>query len=106
VPSWYLLLEQDRMINPKTQEFMTSRMKAGVERMDVDHTPIAMAPEKAVGVLRTALTAVSRSEPQGRLMSSRAIAVSARHPVSVREEYEGHLLISLSTGATGRYRSG
>ena len=59
VPSWYLLAEQDRMINPKTQEFMASRMKAGVQRMDVDHTPIATAPEKVVGVLKAALTAVS-----------------------------------------------
>jgi hypothetical protein len=60
VPAWYLLAEQDRMINPKTQEFMASRMKAGVQRMDVDHTPIATAPEKVAGVLRTALEAVSR----------------------------------------------
>ena len=59
VPSWYLLAERDRMINPKTQEFMASRMKAGVQRMDVDHTPIATAPEKVVGVLKAALTAVS-----------------------------------------------
>ena len=60
VPSWYLLAEQDRMINPKTQEFMASRMKARVQRMEVDHTPIATAPEKVVGLLRTALAAISR----------------------------------------------
>jgi pimeloyl-ACP methyl ester carboxylesterase len=59
VPSWYLLAEQDRMINPKTQEFMASRMKAGIQRTNVDHTPIATAPEKVVGVLQTALAAVS-----------------------------------------------
>src|SRR5690349_15412786 len=28
VPSWYLLARHDRMINPKTQEFMAARMKA------------------------------------------------------------------------------
>jgi pimeloyl-ACP methyl ester carboxylesterase len=60
LPSWYLLAEQDRMINPKTQEFMASRMKADLQRMDVDHTPIATAPDKVVGVLRRALTATSR----------------------------------------------
>jgi len=60
VPSWYLLAEQDRMINPKAQEFMASRMKAGVQRMDVDHTPIATAPDKVVGVLQTAIAAISR----------------------------------------------
>jgi len=60
LPSWYLLAEQDRMINPKTQEFMASRMKAGVQRMDVDHTPIATAPDKVVGVLQAVIAAISR----------------------------------------------
>jgi pimeloyl-ACP methyl ester carboxylesterase len=60
VPSWYLLAEQDRMINPRTQEFMASRMKAGLHRMDVDHAPIATAPDKVVGLLRETLRAVSR----------------------------------------------
>jgi pimeloyl-ACP methyl ester carboxylesterase len=60
LPSWYLLAEQDRMIPPKTQEFMASRMKADTRRMDVDHTPIATAPDKVAGLLRTALAAVSR----------------------------------------------
>jgi len=60
VPSWYLLAEQDRMINPKTQEFMASRMKAGVHRVDVDHTPIATAPEKVVELLREALATTCR----------------------------------------------
>jgi pimeloyl-ACP methyl ester carboxylesterase len=59
-PSWYLLAEQDRMINPKTQDFMASRMKADVQRMDVDHTPIATAPDKVAGFLRAALRATSR----------------------------------------------
>jgi pimeloyl-ACP methyl ester carboxylesterase len=57
VPSWYLLAEQDRMINPKTQEFMASRMKADIERLDVDHTSIVTAPEKVVEFLRRALSA-------------------------------------------------
>jgi pimeloyl-ACP methyl ester carboxylesterase len=59
VPSWYLLARHDRMINPKTQEFMAARMKADVRRLDVDHTPIATAPDKVVEVLLAALTAAS-----------------------------------------------
>jgi pimeloyl-ACP methyl ester carboxylesterase len=59
LPSWYLLARYDRMINPKTQEFMAARMKAEVHRMDVDHTPIATAPDKVVSVLLAALTAAS-----------------------------------------------
>jgi len=57
VPSWYLLARRDRMINPKTQEFMAARMKAEVHRFDVDHTPIATAPDKVVEVILAALTA-------------------------------------------------
>lgn len=60
VPSWYLVAKQDRMIHPKTQEFMASRMKADIQRMDVDHTPIFTAPDKVVGLILAALTATSR----------------------------------------------
>jgi pimeloyl-ACP methyl ester carboxylesterase len=51
VPAWYLLAEQDRMINPETQDFMAQRMKAAVRRLDVDHTPIATAPGYVVELL-------------------------------------------------------
>jgi pimeloyl-ACP methyl ester carboxylesterase len=51
LPCWYLLAEQDRMINPETQDFMAERMKAMLRRLDVDHTPIATAPERVVELL-------------------------------------------------------
>ena len=51
LPSWYLLAEQDRMINPETQDFMARRMKATLRRLDVDHTPIATAPDRVVELL-------------------------------------------------------
>jgi pimeloyl-ACP methyl ester carboxylesterase len=59
VPSWYLLADQDRMINPKTQEFMAARMKASILRLNVDHTPIATAPVEVLGLLQSALTKLS-----------------------------------------------
>jgi pimeloyl-ACP methyl ester carboxylesterase len=59
VPSWYLVAKQDRMIHPKTQEFMASRMKADIQRIDVDHTPIVTAPDKVVGLILAALTVTS-----------------------------------------------
>jgi pimeloyl-ACP methyl ester carboxylesterase len=59
VPSWYLLAEQDRMINPETQEFMARRMKATLRRLDVDHTPIATAPDRVVELLLEAGKSVS-----------------------------------------------
>jgi hypothetical protein len=39
------------MINPETQVFMAERMKATLRRLDVDHTPIATAPEHVVELL-------------------------------------------------------
>jgi pimeloyl-ACP methyl ester carboxylesterase len=59
LPSWYLLAEQDRMINPETQEFMARRMKATIRRLDVDHTPIATAAERVVELLLAAGHSVS-----------------------------------------------
>jgi pimeloyl-ACP methyl ester carboxylesterase len=59
LPSWYLLAEQDRMINPETQDFMARRMKATIRRLDVDHTPIATAPERVVELLLEAGQSVS-----------------------------------------------
>src|ERR1700744_3347586 len=50
-PVWYLLAEQDRMINPKTQRFMAERMKATVRSFAVDHTPLLTASEKVVDII-------------------------------------------------------
>ena len=56
-PVWYLLAEQDRMINPKTQRFMAERMKATIRSFAVDHTPQLTAPDKVVEVILEAAQA-------------------------------------------------
>jgi pimeloyl-ACP methyl ester carboxylesterase len=50
-PVWYLVAEEDRMINPKTQHFMAERMRATVRSFAVDHTPLLTAPDKVVKVI-------------------------------------------------------
>lgn len=50
-PSWYLVAEEDRMINPKTQHFMADRMGATVRPHRVDHTPMYSAPAVVVDVI-------------------------------------------------------
>jgi pimeloyl-ACP methyl ester carboxylesterase len=50
-PSWYLVAEEDRMINPKTQRFMADRMGAKVHSHQVDHTPMYTEPKVVVDVL-------------------------------------------------------
>jgi pimeloyl-ACP methyl ester carboxylesterase len=50
-PSWFLIAEEDRMINPKTQHFMAERMAAKVRVHPVDHTPLLTAPQVVVDII-------------------------------------------------------
>ena len=50
-PSWYLVAEEDRMINPKTQRFMADRMHATVHAHRVDHTPMYADPAVVVEII-------------------------------------------------------
>ena len=50
-PSWYLVAEEDRMINPEAQRFMAGRMSATIRSHRVDHTPMYTAPELVVDVV-------------------------------------------------------
>ena len=55
LPSWYLVAEQDYMIQPETQRFMAQRMRARVRAHNVDHTPIVTAPTIVVDIILAAL---------------------------------------------------
>ena len=50
-PSWFLIAEEDRMINPKTLHFMADRMKAKVRSHPVDHSPMYTEPNLVVDVI-------------------------------------------------------
>lgn len=56
-PSWFLIAQEDRMINPKTQNFMAERMEAHAEAVAVDHTPLLTAPERVVEMIVAAAQA-------------------------------------------------
>ena len=49
--TWYLVAEEDRMINPKTQHFMADRMGAKICAHRVDHTPMYSEPDVVVDVI-------------------------------------------------------
>lgn len=53
-PSWFLIAEEDRMINPKTQHFMAERMRAQTQALPVDHTPLLTAPSSVVAIILAA----------------------------------------------------
>ncbi len=57
-PSWFLIAEEDRMINPQTQHFMANRMKATTRSFAVDHAPLLSAPQKVVDIILEAKQAV------------------------------------------------
>ena len=54
-PSWYLIAEEDRMINPATQQFLAHRMGAQVQSAKVDHASLITAPELVVGMIQRAV---------------------------------------------------
>ena len=58
-PSWFLVAEEDRMINPDTQRFMAMRMKAKVRSHPVDHTPSVTAPQVVAGIIVDAVRDVA-----------------------------------------------
>jgi pimeloyl-ACP methyl ester carboxylesterase len=57
--SWFLIAEEDRMINPKTQHFMARRMGAVTRSLAVDHTPLLSAPQSVVDIILDANQATS-----------------------------------------------
>jgi pimeloyl-ACP methyl ester carboxylesterase len=58
-PSWYLLAEEDRMINPATQLFMAQRMGARIRSEKVDHTPLVTAPGSVIEVILDAVASLA-----------------------------------------------
>jgi pimeloyl-ACP methyl ester carboxylesterase len=56
-PSWFLLAEEDRMIHPKTQQFMAARMGAKIRTGRVDHSPMYTATDLVVDVILEAARA-------------------------------------------------
>jgi pimeloyl-ACP methyl ester carboxylesterase len=58
-PSWFLVAERDRMIAPETQRFMARRTGGHVHAMEVDHTPVASAPDGVVAIINEAVDAVA-----------------------------------------------
>ncbi|HXY31981.1 MAG TPA: alpha/beta hydrolase [Gemmatimonadaceae bacterium] len=54
-PTWFLIAEEDRMINPRTQQAMAGRMNAKVRSFRVDHSPQITAPSHVVDLIVEAL---------------------------------------------------
>jgi pimeloyl-ACP methyl ester carboxylesterase len=55
-PSWFLIAQEDRMINPVTQQFLAHRMNARIRSEKVDHASPITAPELVVAMILQAVT--------------------------------------------------
>ena len=60
-PSWYLVAQEDRMINPATQLFLSRRMGARTRSEMIDHTPLVTAPGLVVEMILEAVTSLVAS---------------------------------------------
>ena len=58
-PSWYLVAQEDRMINPATQLFLARRMGAKTQSEKVDHAPLVTAPGLVVEMILEAVSSVT-----------------------------------------------
>jgi pimeloyl-ACP methyl ester carboxylesterase len=61
-PSWYLVAERDRMIAPETQRFMAHRAGSHILAMELDHTPLASAPDQVLAIITEAVDAVTQED--------------------------------------------
>lgn len=57
-PSWFLIAEEDRMINPKTQHWMADRMSAHAQSHHVDHTPMYSEPNVVIDIISEAVSQI------------------------------------------------
>jgi pimeloyl-ACP methyl ester carboxylesterase len=60
-PSWVLVAEDDRMINPDTQLFQAERMGAHTRMRPVDHVPMVTAPAEVIDIILDAVRQVAKS---------------------------------------------
>lgn len=55
LPSWYLVADEDRMINPATQRFMADRMQAHIRTGPFDHAPLITSPQSVIDIITEAV---------------------------------------------------
>jgi pimeloyl-ACP methyl ester carboxylesterase len=61
-PSWYVVAEEDRMINPATQFFLARRMGEDIRSEKVDHTPLVTASDVVMASVLQAIDRIRVSE--------------------------------------------
>jgi pimeloyl-ACP methyl ester carboxylesterase len=60
-PSWYVLANNDRTVNPELQRFVSERMGATVYAVDSSHVPMLSHPDVVLDAIRAAATSIQGS---------------------------------------------
>jgi pimeloyl-ACP methyl ester carboxylesterase len=60
-PSWYIVANNDRTVNPDLERFVANRMGATTYDLDSSHVPMLSNPDLVIDVIRTAANAVQAS---------------------------------------------
>ena len=58
IPSWFLVTQSDRAINPELQRFMAKRIGAKTTEVNSSHVPFISHPKEVAKVIEAASTAV------------------------------------------------
>src|SRR5215475_5812694 len=65
-PSWFLIAENDRMVSPKTQQFLAERMHSRIVSLPADHFPVLSAPEAVSTLIRDATKSAAEDSSKNR----------------------------------------
>src|SRR5579864_7995347 len=60
-PSWYIVANNDRTVQPELERFLAKRMGASIHAVDSSHVPMLSHPGFVVDVIRAAAKAVQES---------------------------------------------
>jgi pimeloyl-ACP methyl ester carboxylesterase len=60
-PSWYIVANNDRTIQPELERFVAKRMKAITFETDSSHVPMLSQPDLVLDVIRKALKAIQQT---------------------------------------------
>lgn len=61
IPSWFLVAQEDRAINPDLERFFAKRMNAKTTELKSSHVPFLSHPDAVVKMIEEAATAVAKS---------------------------------------------
>jgi pimeloyl-ACP methyl ester carboxylesterase len=61
IPSWYLVTQEDRAINPELERFMAKRIGAKTSEIQSSHVPFVSRPKEVIKFIETAATAAMKA---------------------------------------------